>query len=57
MVKRGEADGLACLCTLQLTVRCKILLVGSIYPKPFTGIEEHGRLVEGRSKLLKSDEK
>ena len=26
-------------------------------PKPFAGIEEHCRLVQGRSKLLKSDEK
>jgi hypothetical protein len=26
-------------------------------PKPFAGVEEHCRLVEGRSKLLKSDEK
>jgi hypothetical protein len=26
-------------------------------PKPFAGIEEHCRLVEGRSKLLKSVEK
>jgi hypothetical protein len=26
-------------------------------PKPFTGVEEHWRLVEGRSKLSKSDEK
>jgi hypothetical protein len=25
--------------------------------KPFTGVVEHGRLVKGRSKLLKSDEK
>jgi hypothetical protein len=26
-------------------------------PKPFAGVEEHCRLVEGRSTLLKSDEK
>jgi hypothetical protein len=26
-------------------------------PNPFSGIEEHCRLVEGRSKLSKSDEK
>jgi hypothetical protein len=26
-------------------------------PKPLAGVEEHCRLVEGRSKLLKSDEK
>ncbi len=26
-------------------------------PKPFTGVEEHCRLVAGRSKLSKSDEK
>ncbi len=26
-------------------------------PKPFTGVEEHCSIVEGRSKLLKSDEK
>jgi hypothetical protein len=26
-------------------------------PKPFTGVEEHCRLVKGRSKLSKGDEK
>jgi hypothetical protein len=29
----------------------------AVCPKPFAGIEEHCRLVKGRSKLLKSDEK